>query len=812
MRKVNKSGLLSLILLIILIFALSKQMFIVPPLGKFLNPFIGAVQNADNNGSKSSVLTLNKMDVAKPVQVFFDDRLVPHIYAQNTEDLYFAQGYVTAHFRLWQMDFLAYASEGRLSEIFKDQQFLDYDRNQRRIGILEAARQSLKFIEKDPVTLKVLTAYTKGVNAYVQELNYRKMPLEYKLLDYEPKRWSNLKSVLILKSMGNILSGYEEDLFMSKMMLALGEENFNKLYPDYYAHSTPVMNKCKPCEFMSVAPIRKPLYLNHGFLTSNSVISESKYNPRLGSNSWAVSGKKTKSGFPILANDPHLDLSLPSTWMEMQLSAPGVNVYGVSIPGTPAITIGFNENITWGLTNGSDDVKDWYKLKITSDYKKYELNGKWLDLGYRVEKIKRRGQSTFYDTVFTTVFGPIVNTKNFPGKEPEMMDLALRWELHRPSNEFLTFIKLNAAKDYKDYKEAIRTYSCPIQNFTFASKDTIAITHQGKMTLKEPSEGKFILDGTTSAHLFTKYIPVDSLPQLVNPECQYVESANQRPTYPDYRYYYNGYFSETRSNRIKQVLESENGFDISRMEALQLDNTNAFSAEALPVLLSRINESYLNDSQRKDLVSLSAWKGAYNFEDKNARLYEFWWRNVTEYTWDEFKSYPFYTAHPENYVLLDLIQKDPFNTYFDKVGTVKKENAADIVTEAFIAASNDFNAQKKEGRVKWSDFHKVNINHLAQLPAFSWLNVPIAGQSEAVNATSRNWGPSWRMIVELGVRPKAYGVYPGGQSGNPGSPNYDNFINNWKRGKYFSLNFFMSPDEAKAKASHSWILNGNEIK
>src|SRR5205807_1319094 len=188
---------------------------------------------------------------------------------------------------------------------------------------------------------------------------------------------------------------------------------------------------------------------------SNSVISGSSYNPRLGSNSWAVSGKKTKSGFPILANDPHLNLSLPNIWIEMQLSAPGMNVYGVSIPGTPAIVIGFNENIAWGITNGSDDVKDWYKLKITNDYKKYEFDGKWLDLGYRIEEIKRRGQPSFYDTVYSTVHGPIVNNKSFPGTDPDMMDMALRWELHQPSNEFVTFIKLDKAQNYNDYKEAI---------------------------------------------------------------------------------------------------------------------------------------------------------------------------------------------------------------------------------------------------------------------------------------------------------------------------------------------------------------------
>jgi penicillin amidase len=487
-----------------------------------------------------------------------------------------------------------------------------------------------------------------------------------------------------------------------------------------------------------------------------------------------------------------------------------MNVYGVSIPGTPAIIIGFNENIAWGLTNGSDDVKDWYKLKITSDYKKYEIDGKWVNLGYRLEEIKRRGQNTFYDTVFTTVQGPIVNTKSFPGTDPDMVDLALRWELHRPSNEFLTFMKLNTARNYTDYKEAIKTYACPIQNFTFACKDnTIGITHQGNMAIKGPSEGKFILDGTNSANIFTKYIPADSLPQLLNPDCQYVESANQRPAYTNYPYYYNGYFTETRSNRIHQILQSENGFDISRMEALQLDNTNAFSAEALPVLLSKIIESRLDEAQRKAMASLNSWKGAYNFEDKNARLYELWWRNIQEYTWDEIKSYPFYLRPPENYILLDLIQKEPFNIYFDKTGTAKKENASDIITEAFIVASNNFDSTKKEGKVKWGDYHRTNIVHLTELSALSRFSIPVAGQSEAVNATSRDLGPSWRMIVELGNRPRAYGVYPGGQSGNPGSPNYDNFIDTWKEGKYFTLNFYMSPGEAKAQSSHLWIMNGN---
>lgn len=808
MKKINTGFLFPLTALIILICGLSQPLFIVPPLGKLLDPFIGVVQNEDDRPLQAKALTIPANELKAPVQVFFDERKVPHIYAQNTTDLYFAQGYVTAFFRLWQMDFGSYAAAGRLSEIFGKKEFLEYDRSQRRMGIVEAAKHSLELITADSETNAALSAYTKGVNAYIQQLRYREIPLEYKLLGYEPEPWTNLKSALILKSMANKMTGYEEDLFMSKMILALGETRFNQLFPEYYPQSTPVMNSHKPEVAMALQHYNKmPGYLDYAFLSANSVIAESAWNPRLGSNSWAVSGKRTRSGFPILANDPHLNLSLPNVWMEMQLSAPGMNVYGVTIPGTPAIIIGFNENIAWGITNGADDVKDWYKLKISPDYKRYEMDGRWLNLQVRKEVINRKGQPVFYDTVYSTVQGPIVYNRSFQGKDPDMMDMALRWELHRPSNEFLTFIQLNRAGNYQEYKAALQHYHCPLQNFTFACKDnSIAINHQGSMPVKWQGQGKFILDGTSGAHLYTKYIPADSLPQLVNPACNYVQSANQRPTYDNYAYYYNGYYNETRSNRIEQLLAGGQQMDIATMEAMQLDNTNEFTTVILPALLAKIKSGGLSKEQQQSLATLQRWNGSYDYDNEIAKLYDLWWRNAKNYTWDEFRNYRFYIRPPEDEVLLDLIQTDPDNAYFDKQGTMQKEDAADIITDAFLTASAEMEQSGKEGKVKWSDFHKVNLIHLTNLPAFSKMNLPAAGQQEAINAISRNWGPSWRMIVELGNRPRAYGIYPGGQSGNPAGRYYDNFINDWNKGTYYPLTFFMTEKEASEHATSTWKL------
>ncbi|HET8963095.1 MAG TPA: penicillin acylase family protein, partial [Chitinophagales bacterium] len=233
MKKISTNFLFPLAASIILIFALSNQMFDLPPLGKLLDPFIGAVQNNQEKGLTYPQLIINNMGLNDSVNIFFDDRKVPHIYAKNMDDLYFSQGYVTAYLRLWQMDFLSYVSAGRLSEMFGKDNFLEYDRKVRRLGIPDAAKKSLTLIENDPETNRILTAYSKGVNAYINQLSYKTIPFEYKLLDYKPEPWSNLKTVLILKYMGTILSGHDEDVSMSNMILALGEEDFNKIFPEF---------------------------------------------------------------------------------------------------------------------------------------------------------------------------------------------------------------------------------------------------------------------------------------------------------------------------------------------------------------------------------------------------------------------------------------------------------------------------------------------------------------------------------------------------------------------------------------------------
>ncbi|AMP99725.1 penicillin amidase [Pedobacter cryoconitis] len=806
MKKNNFNFIFPLVALGILIFALSTSFFKYPPLGKLLDPFIGVVQNERDESLETDQMIHTGSLFKDSVKIYFDKRKVPHIYAKNMEDLYQAQGYITASLRLWQMDFISYSAAGRLSEIFKDG-FVDYDRKQRRIGMLSAAKASLTLMEKDPETKMVLSAYTRGVNAFINNLGNRLLPLEYKLLDYKPEQWTNLKTALIMKNMSGMLSGYEEDLNITNLILALGEEKFNMLFPGMNQHISPLINDSLIKNNQALSYIHKPAYLDYSFISSSSIIAKSDYDPRLGSNSWVVSGKKTVSGHPILCNDPHLGLSLPATWIEMQLSAPGINVYGVTVPGAPAIIIGFNNNIAWGITNGSDDVKDWYKLKITDNYKSYEFDGKWLKLDYHVEPIKIRDQKTLNDTIYHTLHGPVVSDRKYTASQPDLVNYALRWQLQMPSNDILAYIKLNKANGYNDYKKAIRYYTSNILNFTFASKENdIAVVHQGNLPVKWSGQGMFLLDGTKSTHLYEKYIPYDSLPQVLNPLSQFIISANQHPTNSHYAYYYNGYFVENRAQRIKQLLSSEKAFDIEKMKQIQLDNTSAFALEALPVLLRIVNRGKLSNDELNTIHDLSKWKGTYALEDKNAGFFYLWWNHIKDYTWDELKAYSFNSKVPDDHILLDLLQKDPQNLYFDIVSTSAREDGNIVVRNAFNAALKEYNLEKKKGSITWGDHNHVNINHMLKIDQLSDQKLVSAGYPETINAISSTWGPSWRMIVELGDRPKAYGIYPGGQSGNSGVKYYNDFVKDWNKEVYYPLNFYLSIGEASAPGNVCWNL------
>ncbi|MDR3010883.1 MAG: penicillin acylase family protein [Sphingobacterium sp.] len=805
MKKFNPDSLFASLVLFTLIYAISNSIFGIPPIGKVLNPFIGVVQNSSNDCLDMNLVD-TKCNTRDSVEILIDKRKVPHIFAKNTHDLYFSQGYVTARLRLWQMDFFSYLAAGRLSEIIDNPVLLKQDRTQRRTGIVDAARKTLAFIKKDKEIWDILSSYTEGINAYIDQLNYKNMPLEYKILNYSPERWTNLKSVLILKLFSSTLSGYETDVYMSKLMLALGEKDFNLLFPEYINVFSPLIPK-KEEQIRTNKFVHKPDYLNYNFLTSFNKPTFNDYNPKLGSNSWVVAASLTKSGYPILANDPHLELSLPCFWLEMQLKAPDINTYGVSIPGAPSIIIGYNDKISWGITNGADDNKDWYKLQINESKKEYLFDGEWKKLKVRLDTIKQRNGLVLIDTIYESIHGPIVYDRNFTADHIELSGYALKWGLHEPSNEFRSFVMVNRALNYNEFKSAISGFGTPILNFTFASDDgTIGAIHQGKIPKKMDGQGRFLMDGTISSLIPKQFIEQDDLPNIINPKKGYIVSANQHPTDEDYKYYYNGYYSEERANRINEILNGAINYSVEDAMKMQLDNVVFSAKHSICALIGMVDLEKIDERHRFLLNKLSNWDGSYSSEDKYAKLFDLWLSKIELSTWEEFKQYPFFAGYPSRGVLLNLIQEDQDNKFFDNIFTNERENARDIITISFREAVTEYKSLNAEGNISWGNLNKVDVLHMTKLPAFSKKGIELSGNPNSINAMSKNWGPSWRMIVEMGPSKKAYGIYPGGQSGNIGSKYYDNFLDDWQTGKFYELFLFKSKEEARKEATNNWLL------
>lgn len=344
--------LISLVLTIGIFYAFNTKLGPLPPLGKFLNPYSGIWQNETDESIAGEVVIPGLTEM---VTVHYDEQMIPHVFAQNDHDLYKAQGYLTAKHRLWQLEFQTYAAAGRLSEIV-GKGALNYDRTERRRGMAFSADRVMSFMEKyDPETLRFVQDYADGVNAYINQLAPEDYPVEYKLLDYKPEAWTPKKTAFLLMYMTKMLAGRDYDLESTNMLRTIGKENFDLLFPDFFDITDPVIPKETDWSFIDVPQTETPE--NYAVLDTISETIE-KPHPDNGSNNWAVSGAKSVTGNPILANDPHLGLNLPSIWFVMQLSTPEHNSFGATLPGALAVISGFNQHIAWGETNATRDVID----------------------------------------------------------------------------------------------------------------------------------------------------------------------------------------------------------------------------------------------------------------------------------------------------------------------------------------------------------------------------------------------------------------------------------------------------------------------
>lgn len=762
-------------------------------LGSFLSPQHGFWQNAEPvNHDFNDMLAIPQLK--GKVEIYLDDRLVPHIFAENDEDLYAAQGYIHAKFRYFQMDLQTRAAAGRVSEI-AGPAAVEFDRSQRRLGMVYAAERALEEMEKDPLTKRVYDAYTRGVNAYVTSLKPEEWPVEYKLLNIAPEPWSNLRTALLLKMMAKMLTGgTERDLGYTNARAIFTPEEFSRLYQIVPDSLRPIVPKGTPFAPPAVKPVI-PASADTLYFNSRKTVAfqeTDRPNPNNGSNNWVVAGSKTKSGAPILSNDPHLELSLPSIWYELQLTDPTGSTYGVSLPGSPYVIIGFNDHIAWGITNAQRDVKDYYEIRF-KDHKKdaYWYKGEWTPTQLRIEEIKVKGAAPVVDTVAYTVFGPVMYESSFPNGTTQHENVAVRWTAHDPSNEGLTFYKLNRAKNYREYVEAISHFTCPGQNFVFASKTgDIAIWQQGRFPARWPKQGLFVMPGTDDSYRWQGFIPQNENPHILNPSRGFLQSANQRPVDDTYPYFIPGFYITPRGISIEQKLEKMSQIGVEDMQKLLSDYDNVTGRALQPVFLKFTEQASLSEDAKRFRELLKNWDGQSGPDSRGQTVYQVWMDSLKTTVWnDELARITPQAPAPDEQVLTELLLKDTASVFYDDVTTPKREGIRDVLAIALEKAVPTLLEAEKNGRLEWAKYKNPSIFHLLKnsVPSFARRGLPVGGYGNIINAVTVSHGPSWRMIVHLTEETEAYGVYPAGQSGNPGSPYYDNFIDSWVRGEMYKL-------------------------
>ena len=800
-----------------LVVVLNSKLVLTAPLGKLLSPQHGIWQNAEATNIDYSA-DLKFPQLSGKVNVYLDDRLVPHIFAEQENDAYFVQGYLHARFRLWQMEFQTHAAAGRLSEILggKDPRILDVDRMMRRLGMVYAAERSLLEMEKDETTRKACDAYTSGVNAYIETLTESKLPLEYKLLGYAPEKWSNLKTALFLKYMSLDLAGHDDDFEMTNAKSFFSGEDFEKLYPAIQDSLDPIIPRGTTFAAQKVQP-KAPSTADSLYFKINQVpVTEAQKPDREnGSNNWAVSGKKTKSGAPILCNDPHLGLNLPSLWYELQISTPGFNAYGASFPGAPGVIIGFNDSCAFGFTNGGRDVRDYYEVKFKDDSRKqYFFNGDWRETKFRIDTIKIKDKKDFIDSVAYVQLGndwcPVMYDKSYSGgRFNNDKYYAVRWKAHDVSNELKIFNMLNHAKNYSDYQAAVVNLHTPGQNCAFACKNgDIAIRTQGEWPAKWKGQGDFVMPGTDTSYLWQGMIPQDEVPFQYNPERGFISSANQKPVDETYPYYLGRNYPLYRGITINKRLSAMSDITVDDMKALQTDNYNMLAQMILPVMLKHLKESELNAEEKKYADFLKSWDLRNDVGSKGATVFEILWKNFQDTVYeDEYAKAPKLTILPFESTLVEGLLKDSSYKYLDNISTPQKETLADDVMAAFKKTALELNKASANGKLDWDKYKATMIRHLLRIPQLSRLNLPIGGGTHNINAAKDVHGPSWRMIVQLSAQTEAWGIYPGGQNGNPGSKYYDTFVDQWAAGKYYLL-WMMTRGEEKDQRV-KWVMNFN---
>lgn len=721
-----------------------------------------------------------EIPVDEDVEVTTDEDGVPHIKAQSLKDMYTAQGYIQAQSRMVQMDLSRRQASGTLSEIVgKDA--VDTDKYFRTLGLRRAAEDSYDMYSDE--AKDVLDWFADGINAYMEEAKEDgTLPVEYTLLGTEPEPWSPVDSLTIGKYMAFDLGGHwEQQAFNYYAVDQFSKEKAEELMPSYPENAREVIEKTE---------------LDIAASFENAVVPPA-FN---GSNNWVVSGEKTASGKPLLADDPHLGLATPSIWYEMHLEAEDMNVGGVIFAGVPGIILGHNEHISWGVTNTGPDVQQLYIEKQNPDNEQeFLFEDEWEEAETISEPIHVKDEDTIDYEVTETRHGPIVSEFAEASGKEDM--LALRWTALDPTAELQAIMEINQATDWDEFEKGLEDFHAPAQNFVFAGDDgTIAYKANGKIPIYEDGKDALLpLPGWEAETEWQDFIPFDELPRVVNPDKGFIATANNKIAGDDYPYHISNVWAQPyRYERIYEVLESNDELTLQDMEDLQMDPTNLRAREFVPLWTEALESEDLSAAEKHALETLNSWDFSDKADEAAPLIFDAVFDELSGNIYEEIDENMLDLFKAKDQTTDELLRKGDNAAWIKEHGGLTK-----VLQKALSSAVKELEDEygAKQEKWQWGDYHQVQFRHplsdANKLLDFVFNRtepLPVDGSSVTPMAASHDGtglvdhGASWRFVVDMNEPTNGHHIVGPGQSGHFRSPWYADQTEDWVHGDYHETN------------------------
>lgn len=745
--------------------------------------------------------TISDLDVEDTVEVYFDDYGVPSVFASNDSDMFKAAGYIGARDRLFQMSFMKYAYKGQLSLVLNDSLFAE-DTFLRTLGFEKIAKETLEKVPSS--TLQHLEDTCFGINTYVQSLSPQDYPLEFKLIGVEKLPIFEPLDIVALSTMmaWELQGGWDSELFFGAINEQLGSDYLNEILP-FYNDS-----------FITIASNDVLLKSYQDFASDTKKIREILKTDRdgYGSNAWVVSGSKTDTGFPLLANDPHLSYGQPPWWYEIRLKSDNYNFGGYGLYGFPLPVIGHNDHIGWGFTNVMTDDMDFYVETLNEDKTQYMLDGIWKDLKIEQETISLKSGDKKTIIIRSTHRGPIVSDIH-PDAKGQSKAISFKWTEFDAFDETTALFMLAKATNWDEFSDASKLFGAPGQNWTYADKDgNIGWRPNSKIPIRLGAEQLIPFDGSTSKHDWTGYVPFDEMPYVYNPEKGYISNGNNKTIDDDYPYYISRYWADpSRGEQIDRRLKVNSKLDVEDMKSILNEITSPFAQEYSTLFIKNYSEGF---SEKGDEIYdiLNGWDGVESIDsDATVVFHAIYIQLVQNLFQDELQSFgndsfdTFYSLKYIRSLAIRSIFDRNATLWVDNVLTSKKETLNDIVNQSFDDA-HDF-LTKNYGNPKeltWGDVHQVTYRHrlngdplVKRFINFSIGPFPMAGSGMTPRAASYSVsdpfdvraGSSMRRVIDFANFDNGFSILPTGQSGVFKSPHYRDQTSLYNKGKFKPFKF-----------------------